>query len=155
MLLLDPSWRQDEWCCAHCVYLNPITLGMHVFPTHVGKYSSNATSKCQTILILETSQSCISIISFFFLDWGLKQNILMSPPPKIRFKLFSWERIKKWKILIRVFHFKLHMEKKSKSLCFFHEYHLPSCFLCCLPATSLLLTLSETPPASNSVLMSF
>lgn len=80
-------WVQaGEGCCAHYAQLSNTCR----------KILQQCYLQCQTILILETTQSCILIISFFFLFfyWGLKQNILMSPPPKIRFKLFSWERIK-------------------------------------------------------------
>lgn len=73
----------------------------------------------------------------------------------IRFKLFSWEKDKKKKDPNPCLSFQTtYGGKKNNILLFLYEYHLP--VLCCLPAMSphTYVSLSETPPASGSVLMS-
>lgn len=138
----------------HCIYLHLVTLGMGIFQMHAGQPLAVLLPSVKLFCLSATACLHLIISLFYALTEAKNSN---EPLPKIRFKLFSWEKDKKkWKILIPVFHFKLHMGGKKKILLFLYEYHLPVYFLCCLPAMSICTydSLSETPPASDSVLVS-
>lgn len=120
----------------HCIYLHLVTLGMGIFQMHAGQPLAVLLPSVKLFCLSATACLHLIISLFYALTEAKNSN---EPLPKIRFKLFSWEKDKKkWKILIPVFHFKLRMGGEKKDP-FVFVWVSSTCLLLVLPSSYVYL----------------
>lgn len=76
----------------HCIYLHLVTLGMGIFQMHAGQPLAVLLPSVKLFCLSATACLHLIISLFYALTEAKNSN---EPLPKIRFKLFSWEKDKK------------------------------------------------------------